>query len=338
MTIRIGVNGFGRIGRNVFRALAARPDLGMQIVAVNDLTSSKTLAHLLKYDTVLGRYPGKIESAEGEIKVDGRSVKVFAEKDPAVIAWPDFQCDVVLESTGRFIKKADATKHVRGTVKRVVISAPGDKTDAPDATIVMGVNDSVLKKGMTVLSNASCTTNCFAPMVKVLHESFGIERALMTTVHAYTNDQRILDLEHKDLRRARAAAQNIIPTTTGAAKVVGDVIPDLKGRLDGFALRVPVPDGSVTDCTAILKKSVTKDSINAAFKAAASGPLKGIMEYTEDEIVSSDIVTNPHSCIIDGKSTMVSGDTFAKVVGWYDNEWGYSNRCLDLIAKWVQVG
>ncbi|MBL8694764.1 MAG: type I glyceraldehyde-3-phosphate dehydrogenase [Planctomycetes bacterium] len=337
MTLRIGINGFGRIGRNVFRALAARPDLGMEIVAVNDLTQAKALAHLLKYDTVLGRFPGTVESSEGEIRVNGKSVKVFAEKDPAAIGWPDLKVDLVLESTGRFTKKADAAKHIRGSVKKVVISAPGEKNDPPDATIVMGVNDSKLTGAMTVVSNASCTTNCFAPMIKVLNDTFGVERALMTTVHAYTNDQRILDLEHKDLRRARAAAQNIIPTTTGAAKVVGDVIPELKGKLDGFALRVPVPDGSVTDCTAMLKRAATVEEINAAFKKAGAESLKGILEYTEDEIVSSDIITNPHSCIIDAKSTMVSGGTMAKVVGWYDNEWGYSNRCLDLMKKWMAL-
>ncbi|MFN0205499.1 MAG: type I glyceraldehyde-3-phosphate dehydrogenase [Planctomycetota bacterium] len=337
MTIRIGINGFGRIGRNVFRALAARPELGIEIVAVNDLTTPKTLAHLLKYDTVLGRYPGTVEASEAELKVNGRSVKVFAEKDPAAIAWQEFGATVVLESTGRFTKKADAAKHIHGTVKKVIISAPGEKNDPPDATIVMGVNDNVLKAGMTVLSNASCTTNCFAPMVKVLNDTFGLDRALMTTIHAYTNDQRILDLEHKDLRRARAAAQNIIPTTTGAAKAVGEVIPELKGKLDGYAMRVPVPDGSVTDTTAFVKRATTVEEVNAAFKKAAEGPLKGILEYTEDEIVSSDIVTNPHSCILDSKLTMVSGGDLVKVVGWYDNEWGYSNRCLDLIVRWSKI-
>lgn len=334
MTIRLGINGFGRIGRNVFRALANRPDLGIEITAVNDLTTPKTLAHLLKYDTVLGRYPGTVEAGEGELRVNGRTIKVFAEKDPAAIAWSDFGCEYVLESTGRFTKKSDAAKHIRGTVKKVIISAPGEKNDPPDATIVLGVNDTVLKGSMTVVSNASCTTNCFAPMIKVLNDTFGVERALMTTVHAYTNDQRILDLEHKDLRRARAAAQNIIPTTTGAAKAVGEVIPELKGKLDGFALRVPVPDGSVTDCVAILKKKATVADVNAALKAASEGAMRGVLEYTEDEIVSSDIITNPHSCIIDAKSTIVSGDTMAKVVGWYDNEWGYSNRCLDLVIRW----
>jgi glyceraldehyde 3-phosphate dehydrogenase (phosphorylating) len=337
MSIRIGINGFGRIGRNVYRAAAARPDLGIEIVAVNDLTSAAVLAHLLKYDTVLGRFPGRVEAAEGEIRVDGKPVKVFAEKDPAAIGWGDLGCAMVLESTGRFTKKSDASKHLRGTVKRVILSAPGEKNDPPDATIVIGVNDSALTPGMTVVSNASCTTNCFAPMVKVLHEAFGIERALMTTVHAYTNDQRILDLEHKDLRRARAAAQNIIPTTTGAAKVVGDVIPELKGRLDGFALRVPVPDGSVTDCTALLKRSVTVEEVNSAFLRAASESLKGILEYTEDPIVSSDVITNPSSCVFDARSTMVNGGTLAKVVGWYDNEWGYSNRCLDLMVRWSKL-
>jgi glyceraldehyde 3-phosphate dehydrogenase len=337
MTIRLGINGFGRIGRNVFRALAARPDLPIEIVAVNDLTTPKTLAHLLKYDTVLGRYPGTVEAGEGELRVNGKVVRVFAEKDPGAIAWQDLGVAVVLESTGRFTKKAEASKHIRGTVKRVIISAPGEKNDPPDATIVMGVNDSVLKSGMTVVSNASCTTNCFAPMVKILNDTFGLERALMTTVHAYTNDQRILDLEHKDLRRARAAAQNIIPTTTGAAKAVGEVIPELKGKLDGFALRVPVPDGSVTDTTAIVKRATTVEEVNRAFREAANGALKGILEYTEDEIVSSDIVTNPHSCIIDAKSTMVSGGNLVKVIGWYDNEWGYSNRCLDLIIRWSKI-
>jgi glyceraldehyde 3-phosphate dehydrogenase len=333
MTIRIGINGFGRIGRNVFRAAAARPDLGIEILAVNDLTTPKTLAHLLKYDTVLGRFSGKVEASETEIVVNGKPVRVYAEKDPAAIDWAKYDCSVVLESTGRFTKKGDAAKHLRGPVKRVIISAPGEKNDPPDATIVMGVNDKVLTAGMSVVSNASCTTNCFEPMVKILNDSFGIDRALMTTIHAYTNDQRILDLEHKDLRRARAAAQNIIPTTTGAAKAVGEVIPELKGKLDGYALRVPVPDGSVTDCTAFVKKATTAEEVNAAFKAAAAGPMKGVLEFTTDEIVSSDIVTNPHSCILDSKLTMVSGGTMVKIVGWYDNEWGYSNRCLDLIVK-----
>jgi glyceraldehyde 3-phosphate dehydrogenase len=243
----------------------------------------------------------------------------------------------VLESTGRFTKKADAAKHLRGTVKRVIISAPGEKNDPPDATIVLGVNDKVLTPAMQVISNASCTTNCFAPMIKILNDNLGVERALMTTIHAYTNDQRILDLEHKDLRRARAAAQNIIPTTTGAAKAVGEVIPELKGKLDGFSLRVPVPCGSVTDCVAIVKKTTTVEDVNALFKNAAAGALKGIVEYTEDEIVSSDIVTNPHSCILDAKSTMVSGGTMVKVIGWYDNEWGYSNRCIDLMARFAKM-
>jgi glyceraldehyde 3-phosphate dehydrogenase len=332
MTIRIGINGFGRIGRNVFRAAAARPDLGIEVLAVNDLTTPKTLAHLLKYDTVLGRFAGSVGASETEIQVNGKPIRVFAEKDPAAIDWSKFECSIVLESTGRFTKKADAAKHLRGSVKRVIISAPGEKSDPPDATIVLGVNDNILKPTMSVVSNASCTTNCFAPMVKVLHDNFGIDRALMTTVHAYTNDQRILDLEHKDLRRARAAAQNIIPTTTGAAKAVGEVIPELKGKLDGYALRVPVPDGSVTDCVALVKKSTSVEEVNAAYKNAAAGPLKGILEFTTDEIVSSDIVTNPHSCVLDSKLTMVSGGNLVKVVGWYDNEWGYSNRCLDLIT------
>jgi len=324
--VKVGINGFGRIGRNFFRA-ALKQNAPFEIVAVNDLTDNETLAHLLKYDSILGRLGAKVSHTDDSITVDGKTFKVFAEKDPASIPWGDV--DIVIESTGRFTKASDAQKHLAAGAKKVIISAPA--TDE-DITIVLGVNEGAYDSSKHhIISNASCTTNCLAPMAKVIHEKFGITRGFMTTVHAYTNDQVILDFPHKDLRRARAAATNIIPTSTGAAKAIGLVMPELKGKLDGYALRVPVPTGSVTDLTVELSKETTAAEINAAIKSAAEGPLKGILSYTEDPIVSSDIVTDPHSCIFDAGVTKVIGNT-AKVAGWYDNEWGYSNRLVDLIS------
>ena len=327
MTTRVGINGFGRIGRNFFRAALAQ-DADIEIVGVNDLTNNKTLAHLLKYDSILGRIGRDVSFSEDSITVGGKSFKALAERDPAALPWGDLGADVVIESTGIFTKASDARKHVDAGAKKVLISAPAKDEDF---TVVMGVNDGDYDPAAhTIISNASCTTNCLGPMAKVIHEEFGIVSGLMTTVHAYTNDQVILDFPHKDLRRARAAALNIIPTTTGAAKAIGLVLPELKGKLDGFALRVPVPTGSATDLTVKLSREVSKDEINAAIRAAADGPLKGILEYTEDPIVSSDIVNSPASCIFDASLTNTIGDT-AKVLGWYDNEWGYSNRLVDLV-------
>jgi glyceraldehyde 3-phosphate dehydrogenase len=326
VTIRVGINGFGRIGRNFFRA-ALEQGADIEIVAVNDLGDTATTAHLLKYDTILGRLKAEVTHTADSITVDGKTIKVLAERDPAAIAWGELGVDIVVESTGIFTKAADAGKHIAGGAKKVIISAPA--TDE-DITIVMGVNqDAYDAANHNIISNASCTTNCVAPMAKVLLENFGIVKGLMTTVHAYTNDQRILDFPHKDLRRARAAAENIIPTTTGAAKATALVIPQLKGKLDGIAMRVPVPTGSVTDLVIDLEREVTKDEVNAAFLKAAQGQLKGILEYTEDPIVSSDIVNWPASCTFDSSLTMAQGKT-VKVIGWYDNEWGYSNRLVDL--------
>ena len=326
--VKVGINGFGRIGRNFFRAALAS-NAQIEVVAVNDLTDIATLAHLLKYDSILGRLGQEVTFDDKSITVGGKKVMVFAEKDPAALPWGSVGADIVIESTGRFTKASDAGKHLVGGAKKVVISAPA--TDE-DVTLVLGVNnDAYNPASHTIISNASCTTNCLAPMAKVLEENFGIVRGFMTTIHAYTNDQVILDFPHKDLRRARAAATNIIPTSTGAAKAIGLVLPVLKGKLDGYALRVPVPTGSITDLTVELKKETTAAEINAAMKAAAEGPLKGILKYTEDPIVSSDIVTDPHSCIFDAGLTKVIG-TQAKVAGWYDNEWGYSNRLVDLMS------
>jgi len=329
VTIRVGINGFGRIGRNFWRAVHAGAGAGIEIIAANDLTDTATLAHLLKYDTVLGTLDAEV-TAEGEsIRVGGQEIKVLAERDPGALPWRDLGVDVVIESTGRFTKAADAGKHLQAGARKVIISAPAS---GEDITIVMGVNDgSYDPASHHILSNASCTTNCVAPMAKVLLDSFGIVKGLMTTIHAYTNDQVILDFPHKDLRRARAAAQNIIPTSTGAAKATALVLPELKGKLDGMAMRVPVPDGSVTDLVVQLPREVTKDEVNAAFKAAAEGSLKGYLHYTEDKIVSSDIVGTPWSCTFDSSLTMTFGDQ-VKVIGWYDNEWGYSNRLADLAA------
>jgi glyceraldehyde 3-phosphate dehydrogenase len=326
MAIRIAINGFGRIGRLVFRAIKNR-GLDVDIVGINDLTDAATLAHLLKYDSAHGKFNGTVSVDGSNLIVNGDSIAISAEKQIANLPWSDL--DLVIESTGVFTSKEQLEQHLKHA-KKVILTAPAK--DTLDATVVLGVNDAILTGNEKTMSNASCTTNCLAPMVKILNDTFGLERGYMTTVHAYTNDQNILDLPHKDLRRARAAAVNIIPTTTGAAKAVSEVIPEMKGRLDGLAFRVPVPDGSVTDLTAVLKTEASKDEINAAFKAAADGPLKGILEYSSDPLVSSDIVGNAHSCIFDSKLTMVQGNT-VKVVGWYDNEWGYSNRIVDLLMK-----
>ncbi|MFD8719777.1 type I glyceraldehyde-3-phosphate dehydrogenase [Streptomyces sp. NPDC059629] len=328
MTIRVGINGFGRIGRNYFRALLEQ-GADIEIVAVNDLGDTATTAHLLKYDTILGRLKAEVSHTADTITVDGHTIKVLSERNPADIPWGDLGVDIVIESTGIFTNKEDAAKHIAGGAKKVLISAPAKNEDI---TIVMGVNqDKYDPANHHVISNASCTTNCVAPMAKVLDENFGIVKGLMTTVHAYTNDQRILDFPHKDLRRARAAAENIIPTTTGAAKATALVLPQLKGKLDGIAMRVPVPTGSATDLVVTLQREVTKDEVNAAFKKAAEdGDLKGYLAYTEDEIVSSDIVGDPASCTFDSSLTMVQEGNTVKILGWYDNEWGYSNRLVDL--------
>ncbi len=330
MAIKIAINGFGRIGRNVFRAAVSHKEI--EIVAVNDITDAKTLAHLLKYDSVIGNFPGTVALEENTLKVNGKSVKVFAEKDHGNLKWKDLGIDVVIESTGlkHFTDGEAAIDHIKNGAKKVIISAPAKKCDF---TVVLGVNDSQLDMSKhSVISNASCTTNCLAPMVKVLHENFKIKKGMMTTVHSYTNDQRILDLPHSDMRRARAAAINIIPTTTGAAKTVGKVIPELNGKLDGYSLRVPTPNGSITDFVAEVEREVTREEVNTALKSAAEKSLKGIMEYSEDELVLRDIVGNPHSCIVDSKLTMTMGN-MVKVFGWYDNEWGYSCRVVDLVKK-----
>ena len=326
--VKVGINGFGRIGRNFLRAALAS-NAPIEIVAVNDLTSIDTLAHLIKYDSILGRINQEVTFDDNSLTIGGKKIRVFAEKDPAALPWGSVGAEIVIESTGRFTSAADAGKHLVGGAKKVVISAPA--TDE-DVTLVLGVNDSAYDPAKhNIISNASCTTNCLAPMAKVLHENFGIVRGFMTTVHAYTNDQVILDFPHKDLRRARAAATNIIPTSTGAAKAIGLVLPELKGKLDGYALRVPVPTGSITDLTVELARETTAAEINAAMKKAAEGPLKGILRYTEDPIVSTDIVTDPHSSIFDAGITKVIGNQ-AKVASWHDNEWGYSNRLVDLMS------
>jgi glyceraldehyde 3-phosphate dehydrogenase len=326
VTIRVGVNGFGRIGRNFWRALnAAGGDV--EVVAVNDLTDNATLAHLLKYDSILGRLPEEVKAGADEITVGGKTIKAFAERDPAKLPWGDLGVDIVIESTGLFTDANKAKVHVDNGAKKVIISAPAKNEDV---TIVMGVNDDAYDPALhTVISNASCTTNCLGPMAKVIHDTFGIERGLMTTIHAYTQDQNLQDGPHKDLRRARAAALNIVPTSTGAAKAIGLVLPQLKGKLDGYALRVPVPTGSATDLTVTVSRETSVEEVNGALREAAEGPLRGILTYTEDPIVSTDIVTDPASCIFDSGLTKVIGDQ-VKVVGWYDNEWGYSNRLVDL--------
>jgi len=331
MAVKVGINGFGRIGRLVFRALSARDDF--EVVAINDLADAKTSAHLLKYDSVHGKFPGEVVEKGGNLVVDGREVKVLSEKDPSKLPWKELGVRIAVESTGVFRTKEKISLHLKAGAEKVLLTVPAK--DEIDATIVMGVNDDALKPTDKIVSNASCTTNCLAPMVKVLNDTFGLKSGLMTTIHAYTNDQRIADLLHSDLRRTRAAAINIIPTTTGAAKAVGKVIPALNGKLNGMALRVPVPDGSITDFVGVLEKEATAEEINAAMKKAAEGPMKGVLCYTEEPIVSTDIIHDPHSCIFDALSTMVTGN-MVKVVGWYDNEWGYSCRCTDLMAMMVK--
>jgi glyceraldehyde 3-phosphate dehydrogenase (phosphorylating) len=335
MAVKVGINGFGRIGRNLFRAaLAAEADL--DFVAVNDITDTGTLAHLLEYDSILGRFPGEVEAGEGSISVDGRELKVLSERDPAALPWADLGADVVIESTGLFTARDDAAKHLEAGAKKVIISAPAKE---PDVTVALGVNfDSDYdSERHHIISNASCTTNCLAPMAKVLHEAFGIEQGLMTTIHAYTADQRLQDMPHKDLRRARAAALNLIPTTTGAAKAVGLVLPELNGKLNGLAIRAPVATGSVVDLVFTTPQAVSAEQVNAAVRAAAEGPLEGILSYTEDPIVSTDIVGDPHSSVFDAGQTMTIGDgRMVKTVAWYDNEWGYSNRCVELAGKVLQ--
>ncbi len=326
--IKVAINGFGRIGRLTFKALLEKGS-DIEVVAINDLTDTTTLAHLLKYDSVHGKFPGEVSAAEGGISVNGKTIKVTAERDPAKLPWGELNVDVVLESTGRFTDDKSAGAHLEAGAKKVVISAPAKGNVA---TIVLGVNGEKLTKEENIVSNASCTTNCLAPMAKVLNDAFGIDKGYINTIHAYTADQQLQDSPHKDLRRARAAAINVVPTSTGAAVAVGLVLPELKGKLDGIAMRVPVPTGSVTDFTVVLKRDVTAEEVNAAIKAAAEGPMKGILKYTTDPIVSSDIVGDTHSCIFDSQLTAATGN-LVKVVGWYDNEAGYSNRAADLIEK-----
>jgi len=328
MAVKVGINGFGRIGRNVVRAGLHRNDV--EFVAANDLTDTKTLAHLLKYDSVLGPLHEEITADADSITVGGKKIKIFAQKDPAELPWESVGAQIVVESTGRFTDAKDAAKHLRGSVKKVIISAPAKNEDV---TVVLGVNDNTYDPARhNIISNASCTTNCLAPVVKVIHENFGIQKGSMTTIHSYTNDQNVLDFPHKDLRRARAAALNMIPTTTGAAKAIGLVMPVLKGKLDGYSMRVPTPDVSVVDFVAILDKPTTTEAVNAALKSAAEGSLKGILGYTEDPVVSSDMLHNPNSSIVDAQMTKVLDGNLLKVVSWYDNEWGYSCRVVDLIA------
>jgi len=334
MAIKVGINGFGRIGRNIMRAALGSNDI--DFVAVNDLTSAATLAHLLKYDSILGNLKASITAEGDKITVDGDTFQVLSVKDPAQLPWKDLGVDVVFESTGLFTDRDSAAKHLAAGAKKVIITAPAKK---PDFSVVLGVNqDKYDPKTHHIISNASCTTNCLAPLAKVLHEQFGLRKGWMTTVHSYTNDQQLLDLPHKDLRRARAAALSIIPTTTGAATAVGEVLPELKGRLDGISMRVPTPNVSCVDLAAILDKKTTGDEVNAAFKAAADGPLKGIMEYVTAPLVSIDFRGNPHSSIIDAAYTKVMDGDFVKVLAWYDNEWGYSNRCVDLLRLLVTKG
>src|SRR5579863_202969 len=334
MAVKVGINGFGRIGRNVLRAGLHRKDI--EFVAVNDLTDTNTLAHLLKYDSVLGPLPETVTHDADSITVAGKKIKVFAQKDPAQLDWNSVGAEIVIESTGFFTDAKDASKHLTGKVKKVIITAPAKNEDI---TIVLGVNDSAYDASKhNIISNASCTTNCLAPVVKVLHDKFGIQKGSMTTIHSYTNDQKILDFPHKDLRRARAAAINMIPTTTGAAKAIGLVMPQLKGKLDGYSMRVPTPDVSVVDLVAVLSKPTTAEAVNAALKQAAEGPLKGILAYTEDPVVSTDMLHNPNSSIVDAQLTKVLGGNLVKVVSWYDNEWGYSVRVVDLCAFLAKKG
>ena len=334
MAVKVGINGFGRIGRNIVRAGLHRDDV--EFVAVNDITDTRTLAHLLKYDSVLGPLPEKIQADADSISVGNKKLKVFATKDPAQLDWSSLGAQIVVESTGKFTDAHDACKHLRGTVKKVIITAPAKNEDV---TIVLGVNDGMYDPAKhNVISNASCTTNCLGPVVKVLYDHFGIQKGSMTTIHSYTNDQNVLDFPHKDLRRARAAALNMIPTTTGAAKAIGLVMPQLKGKLDGYAMRVPTPNVSVVDFVALLDKATTTEEVNAAFKAAAEGPMNGILAYTEDPVVSTDMMHNPNSSIVDAGMTKVLDGNLVKVVSWYDNEWGYSCRVIDLIAFLTKKG
>jgi glyceraldehyde 3-phosphate dehydrogenase len=329
MAIRVGINGFGRIGRQVLRAAKQQGVADIDFVAVNDLTDTKTLAHLFKYDSVHRAFSGDVSAGKDSITVDGDDIRVFAEKDPAALPWRDLGVDIVLESTGRFTEADKARKHIEGGAKKVIISAPAK---GEDLTIVLGVNETKYDPAKhSIISNASCTTNCLVPMVKVIQDNFGFVRGTMVTIHSYTNDQNILDLPHKDLRRARAAAMSIIPTTTGAAKATSLVIPELKGKIDGIAIRVPTPDVSLTDLAVVVDKPVGIDQVNAAFKAAAEGPMSGVLQYTDEELVSSDYIGNPASCIFDAKSTNVVDGLLIKVCGWYDNEWGYASRCVDLV-------
>ncbi len=329
MAIRLGINGFGRIGRLVFRAIIERESTDFEVVGVNDLTDARTLAHLLKYDSIHGRFPGSVEATEGAIVVNGKKIPVFSERNPEDLPWGDLKTDVVIESTGIFRTQEQAGLHVKAGAGKVVISAPA--SGKVDATIVLGVNDSILTGKETVISNASCTTNCLAPMVKVLDDAIGVAKGMMTTIHAYTSDQNLQDAPHKDLRRARAAALSMIPTTTGAAKAVGLVLPHLAGKLDGFAVRVPTPDGSLTDLTVEVNQETSAEAVNELFRRAGESTMKGILEYSDEPLVSTDIIHNPHSNIFDAQSTMVMGK-LVKVVGWYDNEWGYANRTVD-VAK-----
>ena len=334
MSIRVGINGFGRIGRNIMRVTMGRPDI--EVVAVNDLTNTDTLAYLLKYDSVMGNLPSSIQATDGVIAIDDTRVQVLSSKDPSQLPWKDLGVDIVLESTGLFTKRDDASKHLAAGAKRVIVTAPAKN---PDITVVLGINaDSYDPATHRIISNASCTTNCLAPVAKVLHEHFGLKHGWITTVHSYTNDQAILDQRHGDLRRARAAAENIIPTSTGAARAVGLVLPELNGKLNGVAFRVPTSTGSITDFTATVSKDVTAEQVNEAYAAAANGPMKGILEYNDEPLVSTDYKGNPHSCIIDGLSTMVMEGRMIKVMGWYDNEWGYSCRTADLAALMSDKG
>ena len=334
MAVKVGINGFGRIGRNVVRA--GLHNANVDFVAVNDITDTKTLAHLLKYDSVLGTLPEPITTEADGIRIGNKHLKVFATKDPAELDWNSVGAQIVIESTGRFTDAKDACKHMRGTVKKVIISAPAKNEDI---TVVLGVNDNVYDpKKHNIISNASCTTNCLAPLVKVLHDKFGIQKGSMTTIHSYTNDQNVLDFPHKDLRRARAAAMNMIPTTTGAAKAIGLVMPQLKGKLDGYSMRVPTPDVSVVDLVAVTDKAVTAEDVNKALKEAAAGPLKGILAYSEDPVVSTDMLHNPNSSIVDGEMTKVLDGNLVHVLSWYDNEWGYSCRVVDLVEFLAKKG
>ena len=330
---KVAINGFGRIGRITYRNLLDKA--GVEVVAINDLTDAKTLAHLFKYDSVHGKFPGTVSVDGDKIVINGKAIKIYAEKDPENLPWAELGVDIVIEATGVFRNREKMGKHIKAGAKKVVLTVPADKSEDVDATVVLGVNDHVITKDLQFISNASCTTNCLAPFAKVLNDKFGIKRGLMNTIHAYTNDQIILDAPHKDLRRARAAAMSIIPTSTGAAKAVGLVIPELKGKLDGFAMRVPTPDGSVVDLTCELNTPATVEEINAAMKEAANGSMKGILEFMEDPIVSVDIVGNPHSSIVDAGLTKVMDGNFVKVVAWYDNEYGYSMRVVDLVMKLV---